>query len=145
MTCPVTTSQLRNQDKVPCRMYSNARRSTWPGCMGKSGCLRVFRLHASQLIQADRALSLFGSFSSGRIHLASLHNFLVALFIRYLGQPVAEPVGLEPLFLSKRAACRGEICSTMPRAFNSSAISLPVHWLIGRPALAGASHPSAAM
>src|SRR5258708_40265066 len=28
MTCPVTTSKLRNQDNVPWRMYSNSRRST---------------------------------------------------------------------------------------------------------------------
>ena len=28
MMCPVTTSKLINQDNVPCRMYSNSRRST---------------------------------------------------------------------------------------------------------------------
>ena len=25
---------------VPCRTYSNSRLNTWPGCIGKSGCLR---------------------------------------------------------------------------------------------------------
>ena len=25
---------------VPRRIYSNSRRRTWPGCIGKSGCLR---------------------------------------------------------------------------------------------------------
>ncbi len=41
------------------------------------------------------------------------------------------------------AACLGEILSTMLRAIISSAISRPVHWLIGRPDFSGASHASA--
>ena len=41
------------------------------------------------------------------------------------------------------AACLGEILSTMLRAIISSAISRPVHWLIGRPDLSGASHANA--
>ena len=39
-TCPVTTSRLRMTVHVPCRMYSNSRRSTLPGASGKPGCLR---------------------------------------------------------------------------------------------------------
>jgi hypothetical protein len=41
-------------------------------------------------------------------------------------------VWLEIPFFNRRAACRGEICFTMPRAMTSSAISRPVHWLMGR-------------
>ena len=41
------------------------------------------------------------------------------------------------------AACRGEIVSTMLRAIISSAISRPVHWLMGRPDFSGDSHASA--
>src|SRR5438876_763667 len=73
------------------------------------------------------AFPLLGTFRSTRIHRASLDNLLVALFIGDLRQPIAEPVRLEAPFLSSRAACRGEICSTMPRAITSSAISRPVH------------------
>jgi hypothetical protein len=41
------------------------------------------------------------------------------------------------------AACLGEISATMLRAIISSAISRPVHWLIGRPDFSGISHASA--
>lgn len=37
-------------------------------------------------------------------------------------------------------ACRGEMVSTIFRLINSSAISRPVHWLMGRPDFSGASH-----
>ena len=39
-TWPVTTSRLRTNERVPCRIYSNSRRCTLPGASGKSGCLR---------------------------------------------------------------------------------------------------------
>lgn len=42
-------------------------------------------------------------------------------------------------FFSSLEAWRGEIVSTMPRLLISSAISLPVHWLIGRPVSSGFS------
>jgi len=48
---------------------------------------------------------------------------------------------LETPFFSRRAAWRGEICSTMPRAFSSSAISRSVHWLIGHPCAGYVGHP----
>ena len=112
---------------------------------GQVGMLAREGLHPGQLIHADRALSLLGSLRSTGIDLAPLHNFLLPLRIGYLGQPIAEALRLQAPFLSSRAACRGEICSTMPRAFISCAISRPVHWLIGRPALLGASHANAAI
>jgi hypothetical protein len=55
MAWPVITSKLMNQDKMPCRVYSNSRRSTWPGYIGKSRCL-----HPSQLVHTDGAFALFG-------------------------------------------------------------------------------------
>ena len=41
------------------------------------------------------------------------------------------------------AACLGEIVSTILRAIISSAISRPVHWLIGRPDFSGDSQANA--
>src|SRR5712692_2432398 len=102
-------------------------------------------LHTGQLIQADRAFPLCSALGGTCIQLTALDTLFVSPLIGNLGYPVAEPVRLQPPFLSSRAACRGEICSTMPRAFISSAISRPVHWLIGRPALAGASQAKAAI
>lgn len=109
------------------------------------GMLALQGLHPSQFIHTDAALSLLGPLRGQGIHLTPLHNFLAALRIGYLRQPVAEAVRSQAPFLSSRAACRGEICSTIPRTFTSSALSRPVHWLIGRPDLAGASHAKAAM
>src|SRR5258708_33891149 len=102
-------------------------------------------LHTSQFVQTDRAFSLFCSLRCLSIHLTALNNFLFPPLIGFFCQPIAEPVRLEAPFLSIRAACRGEIWVTMPRAFISPAISLPVHWLIGRPAFAGASQASTAI
>ena len=109
------------------------------------GMFALQGLYPSQFIHADAALSLLGPLRGTCIHLTPVTNLLVPLRIGNLGQPVAEAVRLEAPFLSSRAACRGEICSTMPRALISSAISRPVHWLIGRPDLAGASHAKAAI
>lgn len=49
------------------------------------------------------------------------------------------------LLFKSLAACLTEIWSTMFRAIISSAISRPVHWLIGRPDFSGASHASASI
>jgi len=38
---PWATSKLQVKDKVPCRLYSNSRRKTLPGRIGK---IRVFTL-----------------------------------------------------------------------------------------------------
>src|SRR5712691_10088060 len=101
MTCPVTTSKLMNQEKVPCRRYSNSRRSTWPGCIGRSGDLRVSRLHSGQFIHADRALSAFGPLGSMRIDLTAVTNLLIPLRIRHLVQPVAEALRLQSPFFGR--------------------------------------------
>src|SRR5215210_809265 len=47
-------------------------------------------------------------------------------------QPVADQMRFEIPLLSNRPAWRAEIVSQRPRRSISSAISLPVHWLIGR-------------
>jgi hypothetical protein len=52
--------------------------------------------------------------------------------ILWRGEPIADQMRLEIPFFNRRAACRGEICAMIPRAITSSAISLPVQWLIGR-------------
>jgi hypothetical protein len=94
---------------------------------GQVGMFAFQSLHPCQLIHADRSFSLFGSLCGLCIDLAPLDNFLFPLRICLVSQPVPKSVGLEAPFLSKRAACRGEICVTIPRALSSSAISLPVH------------------
>jgi hypothetical protein len=112
---PVATSRLTYQESVSCRIYSNSRRKTWKGEHGQVQVFALQCLHPGQLIHADRSFSLFGSLSSLCINLASLHDFLFPLGVFFLGQPIPKPVGLEAPFLSSRAACRGEICVTMPR------------------------------
>src|SRR3989454_5533260 len=57
---------------------------------------------------------------------------VVAVLIDWRGEPIADEMRLEVPLFSRRAACRGEICSMMPRRITSSAISRPVQWLIGR-------------
>jgi len=112
---------------------------------GQVGMLALQGLYPGQLIQTDGAFPLLGPLGRAGIQTTPLDNFLVASLIGNLGQPVAEEVRLEPPFFSSRAACRGEICLRIPRAITSSAISRPVHWLMGRPALAGASQAKAAI
>ena len=94
---------------------------------GQVGIFALHGLYASQLIQADRAFPILRPFRRAPIQLTPLHNFLVALFIGHLRQPIAEAVRLQTPFLSRCAACRGEICATIPRRMTSSAISRPVH------------------
>jgi hypothetical protein len=112
---------------------------------GQIRMLALQRLHASQFIHADRAFALFGTLGCPGIDPTALNDFLFPLLVGNFCQPISEAVRLQFPFLSRLEACRGEICSTMPLAFSSSAISLPVHWLIGRPAFAGASHAIAAI
>ncbi len=45
--------------------------------------------------------------------------------------------------LSSRLAWRGEMTAAMPRVRTSSALSRPVHWLMGRPEARGTSQASA--
>ncbi len=113
------------------------------GKHGQVGMFAFQRLHAHQFIHPDGAFSLFRSLSGLGIDLTSLHDCCFSLEIFFLGQPIPKSVRLEAPFLRSRAACRGEICLTIPRVFRSLAISRPVHWLMGRPVFAGASQASA--
>src|SRR5437870_1123652 len=120
--CPVTTSKLINQESVPCRIYSNSRESHMACLHGQVRMFALQRLHPSQLIRADGAFSSLGPFGGHRVELTPLDNFLLALRIWDGREKVSEAVRLEPPFFSSRAACRGEIWWTMPRAITSSAI-----------------------
>jgi hypothetical protein len=116
-----------------------------PGLHRQVGMFALEGLHPGQLIQADGAFAFLGPLFRPGIHLTAFDDLFLSALIGTLGQPVAEPLRLQPPFLSSRAACLGESCLTMPRAFTSSAISRPVHWLMGRPALLGASQAKAAI
>ncbi len=94
MTCPVTTSKLRNQDKVPCRMYSRLASQDMAWLHRQVGMLALQCLHAGQFIHANRAFSLCGSFRSFGIHLTPITNLLVALRVGNFRQPVPEAVRL---------------------------------------------------
>src|SRR5712692_7891397 len=108
--------------------------------MGSFQCL-----HARHLIHTDRSFPIFCSYHCSCIEIAPFHYLLFSLFILFGGEPIPELMRFQPFFLSNRAACLGEIFSTIPRAFISSAISRPVHWLIGRSACDGASHANTAI
>jgi hypothetical protein len=60
MTCPLTTSKLKNQDSMPRRTYSNSLRNTCASLHGYIGMPAFQCLHAGQLIQANRAFLVFG-------------------------------------------------------------------------------------
>lgn len=90
------------------------------------------RLHACHFIGTDRSFSLCSQLRRLFIQLTDAFDRLFSLRICWGCQPVTDQMRLEIPFLSTRAACRGEICLTMPRAMTSSAISRPVHWLMGR-------------
>ena len=113
-------------------MYSNSRRSTFPGASGNPACLRRRRLDPGQLIRAHRPFALFGQRFRLPIDLTDLPNGFFFLRIHRRGQPVADQMRFEIPLFNTRAACRGEISLRIPRRFTSSAISRPVHWLIGR-------------
>src|SRR5450631_1487086 len=91
------------------------------------GMLALQGLNPCHLIQTNRPFTGFGPFCGLCIDLTSFTDFFFSSFVDLLGQPIPEPMRLEAPFLRSRAACRGEIWVTMPRLFNSSAISLPVH------------------
>lgn len=98
-------------------------------------------LNAGHFIGAQHGFALFRQFWSLFIQrIDVIHLFIkpfVFFFVRC--QPIPDQVRLEAPFLSSREACRVEMVSTIPRFISSSAISRPVHWLIGRPAFSGFS------
>jgi hypothetical protein len=132
---PVTTSRLRMKARVPCRVSSNLRRSTFPGASGNPGCLRESRLHPGQLIRADRPFAFFDEFGSLPIDLTD--RPMVVSRCGSTGGVNQERIkcgqgSWEIPFCKRRAVWRGEMCSIIPRAITSSAISRPVQWRMGR-------------
>jgi hypothetical protein len=95
-------------------------------------------LDPRQLIGTHGHFSLLGSYACLFIDLTERFDLLFAPRIVGRGQPIADQMRLEIPFCKRRAACRGEICLMMPRRIASSAISRPVHWLMGR--ALGCSH-----
>jgi len=96
-------------------------------------------LDAGHFISAHHGFALLCQFWSLFVQRIDIIHLLVEAFIGFPGQPVTDQVRLEAPFLSSREACRAEMVSTIPRFISSSAISHPVHWLIGRPAFSGFS------
>src|SRR5258707_5900090 len=77
--------------------------------------LALQRLHSCHLIQTNGTFSTFCSFFGFCIQVAIVSYLLLPMLVLLLGQPIAEEIGSQPFFLSNRAACRGEICSTIFR------------------------------
>src|SRR5438105_2548854 len=77
-------------------------------------------LDSRQFIGTHRAFSLFGSLWSLLIDLAGRHNGFLALRISRWGKPIADQMRLEIPFFNNREACRGEMCSIIPRRRTSS-------------------------
>ena len=102
---------------------------------------RQIRVLAFQGLHARQFVRAYDPFASRRqrrrgllIDLTDIGDFgvepIIALIRRR--QPVADQMRFEIPLLSNRPAWRAEIVSQMPRRSISSAISLPVHWLMGR-------------
>jgi hypothetical protein len=108
------------------------------------GMLAFKGLHARQFVRAHDPLALSRQLLRGfLVERTNIGDFSLEAIIAFVGrgQPVvAAQVRFEIPLFSSRPAWRGEIVSTMPRRENSSAISRPVHWLIGRPESPGVTH-----
>lgn len=111
-----------------------------PWLHGQVGVFRFQGLDTGHFIGAHNRFSTCSAFLRRLIQMIDVRDFLVRLRIGFGIQPITHQVWLKPPFFSSRAAWRAEMRSTMPRFINSSAISRPVHWLIGRPAFSSASH-----
>src|SRR4030066_203122 len=128
---------MPNGFKLPAFDLARRHRQTW-----------VFSfqgLNAGHFIGTQHGFALFYQFWSVLIQRIDVIHLLIEPLIRFLGQPVTDQVRLEAPFLSSREACRAEIVSTIPRFTSSSAISRPVHWLIGRPDFSGFSQAICSM
>ena len=114
-----------------------------PRCHRQVGMHPFQGLHARQLIGADHPFAVRRPRRCRAIERTNICHLGGKRRIVARREPIADQVRLEIPLLSSRAAWRGEIVATMPRAVISSAISRPLHWLIGRPAVAGAVQASA--
>ena len=104
------------KDKVPCRIYSNSRRSTLPGTIGRPGCFRSRActpvissvLSTASPCWASSGACLYSAlmsftFSSNRssVSLSGVNQYRIRC-------------GLKPPFLSNRAACLAEMLIDNP-------------------------------
>jgi hypothetical protein len=98
-------------------------------------------LNPGHFIRTHHRFTFFGQFWSLLVQSIDIvHLFIEPFVFCFLRrQPVTDQVWLETPFLSSREAWRGEILFKIPRCTNSSAISRPVHWLIGLPDFSGFS------
>jgi hypothetical protein len=100
-------------------------------------------LDSGQFVATHGALSLLSALCGLPVDFT--HVAYLGLKVGIIGwrQPVTDAMGLQIPLLSSRCAWRGEIVATMPRCMSSSAISRPVHWLMGRPDFSGAAQANA--
>ena len=133
MTCPVTTSRLRMTGQGAVADVRELAPLDLAGGQRQPRVRALQRLHAGQLVRAHDALARRRQ-GRGRRGTARTRRRPAAPASGIGGgrQPGAAAVRLERPLLSSRAAWRGEMAATMPRWIASSAISRPVHWLIGR-------------
>src|SRR5215212_688148 len=116
-----------------------------PRLQRQAGMLAFQRLHARQFIGREHPFPRLRQKGRLGIQLTDIAHLGVEGRIDRGRQPVAEAVRLEIPLLSRRAAWRGEIWATMPRATISSATSRADQWLIGRPLRLGASQARASI
>lgn len=113
------------------------------GSHGQPWMLALKGLDTGQFVATHGALSLLIAFCGLLVDFTHVSYLGIKVGIIRWRQPVADAMGLQIPLLSSRWACRGEIVATMPRCMSSSAISRPVHWLMGRPDFSGASQANA--
>src|SRR5947209_10122334 len=89
-------------------------------------------LDACQFISTYRPFALLSPLGGLVIELTDGYDGFFAMRISRWREPIADQMRLEIPLFNTRAAWRGEMVGRMPRRITSSAISRPVHWLIGR-------------
>jgi len=99
---------------------------------GQAWMFAFERLHSCKLICTHGAFSLCGYLRRLLIHLTGRDDGCLSLWVGWRSEPIADQMRLEAPFFNRREACRAEICLIIPRCTISSAISLPVQWLMGR-------------
>ena len=70
-------------------MYSNSRRSTFPGAKGNPGCLRSRGLYSGQLISAHHSLPRLDQGGSFSVQIADVSDFGVIVLVPGGCQPIA--------------------------------------------------------
>ena len=131
MTCPVTTSKLMNQDKCTMSDVLELAPQHMAGCIGRSGALRskaCTPVNSSMLIVRSPFWLVRGHSHRPRSHRRSSRP---AAHRAPRSTSSGNGAVADPLF-QQIARMPWRNLLTMPRVTSSSAISRPVHWLIGR-------------